>query len=118
MNKRVMSFLKMQSIKTKLIVVLCSILALTILGCWLANQLFLPMYYQHSKISTLSDSFRKIDNIVKNDNEFQEGAGQNGLSEKSINTLDSLTENGSMNTYVPDQRLFRHAAIYVLLSVG
>ena len=100
MNKKKASFLKMQSIKTKLIVVLCSILALTILGCWLANQLFLPMYYQHSKISTLSDSFRKIDNIVKNDNAFQKGAGQNGLSEKSINTLDSLTENGSMNTYL------------------
>ena len=100
MNKKKASFLKMQSIKTKLIVVLCSILALTILGCWLANQLFLPIYYQHSKISTLSDSFRKIDNIVKNDNAFQKGAGQNGLSEKSINTLDSLTENGSMNTYL------------------
>ena len=101
MNKKKASFLKMQSIKTKLIVVLCSILALTILGCWLANQLFLPIYYQHSKISTLSDSFRKIDNIVKNDNAFQKGAGQNGLSEKSINTLgfpDRKTV--SMNTYL------------------
>ena len=98
-NKNV-SFRKISSIKTKLIVVLCSILALTILGCWLTNQLFLPMYYQHSKISTLSASFRKINHIVKNDSEQQGNPSDSGLSEKSINTLDSLTENGSMNAYL------------------
>ena len=98
-NKNV-SFRKISSIKTKLIVVLCSILALTILGCWLTNQLFLPMYYQHSKISTLSASFRKINHIVKNDSEQQGSPSDSGLSEKSINTLDSLTENGSMNAYL------------------
>ena len=79
---------------------MCSILALTILGCWLTNQLFLPMYYQHSKISTLSASFRKINHIVKNDSEQQGNPSDSGLSEKSINTLDSLTENGSMNAYL------------------
>ena len=98
-NKKV-SFGKMRSIKTKLIVVLCSILAMTILGCWLANQLFLPIYYQHSKISTLSESFRKINVIVKQDRNLHGGAGSSGLSDKSVNALDSLTENGSMNTYL------------------
>ena len=98
-NKKV-SFGKMRSIKTKLIVVLCSILAMTILGCWLANQLFLPIYYQHSKISTLSESFRKINVIVKQDRDLHGGAGSSGLSDKSANALDSLTENGSMNTYL------------------
>ena len=98
-NKKV-SFGKMRSIKTKLIVVLCSILAMTILGCWLANQLFLPIYYQHSKISTLSESFRKINMIVKQDRDLHGGAGSSGLSDKSVNALDSLTENGSMNTYL------------------
>ncbi len=98
-NKKV-SFGKMRSIKTKLIVVLCSILAMTILGCWLANQLFLPIYYQHSKISTLSESFRKINVIVKQDRDLHGGAGSSGLSDKSVNALDSLTENGSMNTYL------------------
>ena len=98
-NKKV-SFGKMRSIKTKLIVVLCSILAMTILGCWLANQLFLPIYYQHSKISTLSESFRKINVIVKQDRDLHGGAGSSGLSDKSVNALDSLTENGAMNTYL------------------
>ncbi len=98
-NKKV-SFGKMRSIKTKLIVVLCSILAMTILGCWLANQLFLPIYYQHSKISTLSESFRKINVIVKQDRDLHGGVGSSGLSDKSANALDSLTENGSMNTYL------------------
>lgn len=98
-NKKV-SFGKMRSIKTKLIVVLCSILAMTILGCWLANQLFLPIYYQYSKISTLSESFRKINVIVKQDRDLHGGAGSSGLSDKSANALDSLTENGSMNTYL------------------
>ncbi len=100
MSNKNVSFRKISSIKTKLIVVLCSILALTILGCWLTNQLFLPMYYQHSKISTLSASFRKINHIVKNDSEQQGSPSDSGLSEKSINTLDSLTENGSMNAYL------------------
>lgn len=100
MGYKIRSFGKVQSVKTKLILILCGLLAMTILGCWLANQLFLPIYYQHSKISTLSDSFRKINYIVKNDSDIGKSPGDSGLSEKSINTLDSLTENGSMNAYL------------------
>lgn len=88
------------SVKTKLVLIMSGLLAMTILGCWVANQLFLPVYYQFSKVSALSDSFQIINKIVNSDTSFQEEAGRQGLSDESLGIMDSLAANNSMNAYL------------------
>jgi signal transduction histidine kinase len=95
-----MNYWKTKSIKTKLILSLSGLLTLTLIGIWSANQLFLPVYYQYSKVTMLSDSFRKIDSLVSKDASFQEGAGRQSLSEDSLTAMESLAANGSMSAYL------------------
>lgn len=91
---------KIRSVKTKLILTLTGLLALTILGCWIMNQVFLPVYYQYSKVTALSDSFEKINSITNRDENFQEGAGMQSLSEESQLSMEALVANRSMSAYM------------------
>lgn len=91
---------RIQSVKTKLIVTLTGLLAMTILGCWLMNQLFLPGYYQYSKVTALSDSFEKMNSILNQDTSFQDVAGQEELSEDSLLLMETLVTNRSMSAYL------------------
>lgn len=95
-----MKRLKVQSVKTKLILTLTSLLAMMIFGFWIMNQVFLPTYYQYSKVTTLSDSFQKMNTIVNKDEAFQEGAGQHQLSDDSLLSMEALAANSSMNAYM------------------
>lgn len=91
---------KLQSVKTKLILALTGLLAMTILGCWVMNQLFLPAYYQYSKVTALSDSFEKMNTIINKDSSFQENAGRQQLSEESQISMEKLVANRSMSAYM------------------
>lgn len=91
---------KFHSVKTKLILTLTGLLAMTILGCWVMNQLFLPAYYQYSKVTALSDSFEKMNTIINKDASFQNSAGQQQLSEESQLSMETLVENRSMSAYL------------------
>ena len=87
------------SLKTKLILTLTGVLVMTILGFWMTNQLFLPGYYQYSKVANLSNSYDEINAIVNNDALIQEGF-IDGLAEHSQLAMETLAANSSMNVYV------------------
>ena len=91
---------RIQSVKTKLIITLTGLLAMTILGCWAMNQMFLPAYYQYSKVTALSDSFEKMNSILNKDTSFQDTAGQQQLSEESQLLMETLVANRSMSAYL------------------
>lgn len=91
---------RIQSIKTKLILTLTGLLAMTILGTWVMNQMFLPAYYQYSKVTALSDSFEKMNAILNKDSSFQENAGRQQLSEGSQLSMEALVANRSMSAYL------------------
>ena len=91
---------KVQSVKAKLIFVLVGLLALLILACLLMNQLFLPMYYQYSKVDSLSESFNQINSIVSKDENYQGEIVRQELSDDSQQAIETLAENNSMNAYV------------------
>ena len=87
------------SVKTKLVLTLTGLLAITILGCWVMNQVFLPGYYQYSKVQALSDSFHKIDEIVSQDEKMKDGSGQS-LTEESLLKLEAMSANSSSSSYL------------------
>ncbi len=87
------------SVKTKLILTLTGVLAMTILGFCISNQLFLPGYYRYSKVTKLSDSYDEINAIL--DKEFVlEDQTESGLSEESQLAMETLAANSSMNIYL------------------
>lgn len=91
------------SVKTKLILTLTGLLSMTIFGFWITNQLFLPGYYQYSKVAELSHSYDKMNSIVDQNNDAQDGFAEGlteGLTEQSHLEIETLAANGSMNVYV------------------
>ncbi len=87
------------SVKTKLILTLTGLLAMTIFSFWISNQLFLPSYYQYSKVAKLSHSYDEMNSIVNQDQIFQ-GQVTRQLSEESQLAMETMAANGSMNVYV------------------
>lgn len=103
---------KLQSVQIKLIIMLTGLLSMTIFGSWIVNQLFLPGYYQYSKVAALSDSFLKMNSIVEKDSEFQKGAGREELSEESQLEMESWAANRSMNAYLFQIHSFLGSLVY------
>ena len=52
--------IKAESIRFRLICIMSALIFGTIFICWLANQLFLPVFYQYSKINTLKASYVEV----------------------------------------------------------
>ena len=86
-----------QSIRTKLVLLLIVLLILTIAAVWLMNIVFLPSYYEYSKVSMLSESFQAMNDTVCGDTEF---AQEDALSESSLLSIEQLEANRSMNIYL------------------
>ena len=87
------------SVKTKLILTLTGLLTMTIFSFWITNQLFLPSYYQYSKVTKLSNSYKEMNGIVNQDLVLQ-GEDTSQLSEQSRLAVETLAANSSMNAYV------------------
>jgi len=58
---------RLKSIKTKLILIMIALLGMTIFLIWSMNELFLPAYYQYTKVSMLEGYFTETNEIVNND---------------------------------------------------
>lgn len=90
--------LRVKSIKTKLILIMIALLGMTIFLIWSMNELFLPAYYQYTKVSMLEECFSKTNEIVNNDQDYNNGADV--LSDESTLWLEILSANNSANVYV------------------
>ena len=90
--------LKVKSIKTKLILIMLAWLGRTIFLIWSMNELFLPAYYQYTKVSMLEEYFKKTKEIVKNDQDYIDGSEL--LSDESTLMLEILSANNAANVYV------------------
>ncbi len=90
--------LRVKSIKTKLILIMIALLGMTIFLIWSMNELFLPTYYQYTKISMLEEYFKKTNEIVKNDQDYINGSEL--LSDESTLMLEILSANNAANVYV------------------
>lgn len=75
-----------------------ALLGMTILLIWFMNELFLPAYYQYTKVSMLEKYFSETGEIVGKDQNYNDGAGE--LSEDSTLALEILSANNSANVYV------------------
>ena len=65
---------RVKSIKTKLILIMIALLGMTIFLIWSMNELFLPAYYQYTKVSMLEEYFIKTNEIVKKDHDYNDGS--------------------------------------------
>ncbi|MBQ3600110.1 MAG: hypothetical protein II992_02770, partial [Lachnospiraceae bacterium] len=52
--------IKLHSMRFRLTCVLSALIFGTFFLCWLTNQMFLPIYYQYSKINTLKETYVKV----------------------------------------------------------
>ena len=86
-----------KSIRTKLILALIALLILTIFSFWFMNKVFLPGYYEYSKVSMLSESFARMNVVVQEDSDF---SSDRNLSDESMLYMEQLEANRSLNIYM------------------
>ena len=55
-----------KSIRTRLVLTLTLMMAVTIFGCWYMNKSFLPSYYQYSKLNMLKKTYEQVELFVNN----------------------------------------------------
>lgn len=96
--KNIFKQCRVKSIRTKLILIMITLLGMTIMLIWSANEVFLPAYYQHIKISMLEKCYLETSEIVNEDENYNYMAG--GLSEDSTLELEILSANNASNVYV------------------
>lgn len=87
-----------KSIRTKLIILTITLLAMTVFIVLFMNKAFLPSFYLNSKVSMLESCYKESDDIVNDDKHFQ--SGQYDLSDKSTLNLEILSVNNSTSIYV------------------
>jgi len=87
-----------KSIRTRLILIMIALLGMSILLIWFMNEVFLPGYYQYTKISMLEECYAKANKIVNQDEDYNSDA--DGLSDNSTLELEILSANNASNVYV------------------
>lgn len=87
-----------KSVRTKLILMMTGLLGMTIFLIWSMNELFLPTYYQYTKVSMLEESYSETNEIVSRDENYNENI--DALSEESTLALEILSANNATNVYV------------------
>ncbi len=87
-----------KSIKTKLILIMMGLLVLTIFAIWFMNEMFLPSYYQHTKVEMLGKCYEDANSIINGDKDYSDGLS--GLSDESTLKLEILSANNAANVYV------------------
>lgn len=88
---------KMESIRFRLICAMSALIFGTIFICWLTNQLFLPVFYQYSKINTLKASYTEVYEKL---NEIEENE-QTDNTDLEI-SLEKWSADNGINIYVID----------------
>ena len=88
-----------RSIRTKLILIMIGMLGFTLAAIWFMNRIFLPAYYQHSKVSMLEGCYENVNSIVNSDSQYKSGESSS-LSDNSTLNLEILSENNTSNIYV------------------
>ena len=53
-----------KSLKLKISLLFTFLLFLMVFLCWMANNFFLPAYYEKTKVNSLEDVYDKIDEII------------------------------------------------------
>lgn len=69
--------IKVESIRFRLICIMSFLIFGTIFICWLTNQLFLPVFYQYSKINTLKASYVEVYEKLNEIDEHEESDNTN-----------------------------------------
>lgn len=88
-----------KSIRTKLILIMIGMLGFTLAAIWFMNRIFLPAYYQHSKVSMLEECYKNTNSIINSDSQYKSGESSS-LSDDSTLNLEILSENNTSNVYV------------------
>ena len=88
-----------KSIRTKLILIMIGMLGFTLAAIWFMNRIFLPAYYQHSKVSMLEGCYDNANSIINSDSDYKSGESAT-LSDDSTLDLEILSENNTSNVYV------------------
>lgn len=96
--KYILNKFRVKSIRTKLILIMIALLGITIMLIWSMNEIFLPAYYQYTKIAMLEECYQEADEIVNTDEDYSYAAG--GLSDDSTLQLEILSANNAVNVYV------------------
>lgn len=82
-----------KSIRTRLVLTLTLMMAITIFGCWYMNKSFLPSYYQYSKLNTLKKAYEQVKILVG------DSMADSDNSELFVQ-LDKLNSEKNISTYI------------------
>ena len=74
------------SLKIKILMLLILSMFMLIFLCWIANDVFLPSFYEKSKIKSLSEVYENINGIIGTNTEFGENSDILSQIEKTENT--------------------------------
>lgn len=88
-----------RSIRTKLILIMIGMLGFTLAAIWFMNRVFLPTYYQHSKVSMLEECYENANSIVNKDTDYS-GGESSVLSDDSTLDLEILSANNTSSIYI------------------
>lgn len=80
------------SIRLKITFLLTISLILTIFLCWTLNKSFLVDYYQYNKMKSLDHVYHEINTLINKNDQT--------LSEDTLNYIDRLASNNSVNAYI------------------
>ena len=97
--KRQKRFYGIKSIRTKLILIMIGMLGFTLAAIWFMNRVFLPSYYQHSKVSMLEECYEEANSIVNKDKDYSSGEST-GLSDDSTLNLEIMSANNTSSVYI------------------
>lgn len=80
------------SLKIKMSLLLSMSMFLLVFFCWMANEFFLPSYYEKSKINSLAKVYADIDSIV--------GDNSLGLNFDNIALIEKTENSSNVNVYI------------------
>lgn len=98
------------SLKLKITLFLSFSIFLLIFLCWIANDVFLPSFYQKSKVSSLSDVYRDLDKTIGDDDLWQ----NEELAEK-IERIENLS---NVNIYIFSSRHTMDERLYFVYPLS
>lgn len=98
MTKRIHSVNAIQSIRTKLILIMILLMGMALFAFWFMNYTLLSPFYESSKVSLLADTYYETNDVVAIDESYSQESGE--LSSDSQLKLEIIGENSSVNLYV------------------
>lgn len=113
--KRLRKHIHFKTIRFRLTVTVSLLLLGAFLVCWLANQMFLPSFYQHEKCRRLISLYTQVSESV-NELDSEEASGENAVvpgtwKEVTLNdqeelAIEKLSEDSNISIYIIDWERF------------